>query len=695
MSLIKKILCLIVLISTFHVESLEMIAAQREGDGVGYKNQYSKFSLYHAFEKTSWQPFIDARYLLLNHGKNGANLGTGLGYQFEKENRLTGYAYFDLTESKTDHYFNQITAGLSYTHPLLVSGKDYGEFTCYFNGYFPIKNREKNVKAPSFAKFKGNHLIINQTDRLALTGTNLELGYLSSYWNDFNIYVAGSGYYFEKASLDTFGGYGKLRVTYNDLIHAEVMVSGDRLFGTNVSGTFGIRIPLDCKGMKAVKTKTPRLHRLRPVERFEPMILDTEKRKVIAKNKCGKTLNYIFVNNLCGSCGTFESPFGTLLEAQNASTPCDTIYVFRGDGTTTGMDMGVVMQENQTLAGSGSPLTVGTTLGPVTIPKLTELRPVITNTTGNGITLAINNTINGIIIDGSAGIGIVLDNINPNPSTININCTDSIRNTLQGGGFGANGPLVLNISNSNFSSNMAQGLAGASLQGKTMIFVNNSDFINNITNGFIWNAINNSESSINLCNSRFLDTQGSSNMFLVAQEASFSCIATSCQFNNVADEGVEIFIFNDVYANLHFRYCEANSNGTDGFSLLALSATPSSVKAAFDQCSANSNGVNGFSVETFAFNPFHTIYKACNANSNGANGFSVETNAFNPFHTIYKACNANSNQQNGFLLVSPNSVISGRIEHCTGTQNSVNSFSLTDPDGVILISKDNTVTMDL
>ncbi|MCK4935066.1 MAG: hypothetical protein KAR79_05715, partial [Simkaniaceae bacterium] len=285
--MLKKIVFLCAWISLHSIHSLEMTASHRQGSGVGYNRQYSKVELFHAFESQSLQPFIDLRYLVFNHGKQGANIGIGLGNEFEKKNRVAAYAYFDLRESQTNHFFNQITAGLSYTHPLLVSGKDWGEFTCYFNGYFPMKNREKNIRAPSFASFKGNHLMVYQTDRVALTGTNLELGYLSNTWKEFNLYLAGSAYYFERANLDAFGGFGKLRVTYRDFVSAEVFVSGDRLFGTNVSGTIGVRIPLDKKGMRAVKAREYRLHKLRPVERFEPMVLDTTKRKEVAKDACG------------------------------------------------------------------------------------------------------------------------------------------------------------------------------------------------------------------------------------------------------------------------------------------------------------------------------------------------------------------------------------------------------------------------
>ena len=89
--LIQRCFCFVFMIATFlsvPAISLEMIVKHRQGDGVGYKNRYSKIGLYHAFEQKAWQPFIDVRYLLLEKTKSGANLGAGLGYRFAKGNRL-------------------------------------------------------------------------------------------------------------------------------------------------------------------------------------------------------------------------------------------------------------------------------------------------------------------------------------------------------------------------------------------------------------------------------------------------------------------------------------------------------------------------------------------------------------------------------------------------------------------------------
>ncbi|MCK4934692.1 MAG: hypothetical protein KAR79_03805 [Simkaniaceae bacterium] len=520
----------------------EFIAGHRHGSGVGYNTQYSKFAFYKAFEDQAVQPFIDLRYLILNHGKPGANIGAGVGYQFANDNRLSAYGYFDVTKSRTNYLFNQITAGLSYTHPLIVSGKDWGEFTCYFNGYFPMKSKEHNIKSPEFAKFQGNHMFIKRTNRLALTGTNLELGYFSSRWRDFNLYIAGSAYYFNRSHQDAFGGLGKLRIIYNDLINAEVLVSGDRLFGTNVSGTLGIRIPLSPRGMKAVKARKQNLHKSRPIERFEPMVLDKQTTKTVARNDCGKALKYLFVNNACyGNCGTFEKSYSTLAAAENASNPGDHIYVFSGDGTTKGMDAGIVMQENQVLAGSGTALNECTQFGAICIPALTCNRPQITNLAGPGVTLARNNTINGITVKGASETGFRYI-INEGNSSINLQSCMAIGNST-GVSITANGSSVLFLNIENYLADFNRGISlSVKSNDSSTISLNARNVISQFARqgGVFLNSKDNSVFNINLC----------------------TCVSS----NSIDFSEIEVTAQNDSVLNATLNYCIAKEGERNGFS---------------------------------------------------------------------------------------------------------------------------------
>jgi hypothetical protein len=114
------------------------------------------------------------------------------------------------------------------------------------------------------------------------------------------------------------------------------------------------------------------------------------------------------VNNTSHSLGTFEDPFPTLLDAQNASSANQGIYVFPGDGTTNGMSDGIVLKDGQLFLGASFAYTIPTTIGPIFLPAMASTMPNITNTAGDVVTLGNNNTVFGFNItttfDGSNGI---------------------------------------------------------------------------------------------------------------------------------------------------------------------------------------------------------------------------------------------------------------------------------------------------
>ncbi len=60
-----------------------------------------------------------------------------------------------------------------------------------------------------------------------------------------------------------------------------------------------------------------------------------------------------------GGVGGSQDPFDTLAEATSASAAGDTIYLFAGDGSTTGTSGTVTLKSNQRLIGQRAPLAVG------------------------------------------------------------------------------------------------------------------------------------------------------------------------------------------------------------------------------------------------------------------------------------------------------------------------------------------------
>ncbi len=147
---------------------------------------------------------------------------------------------------------------------------------------------------------------------------------------------------------------------------------------------------------------------VQPVDRSE--IIPVGKQRVTGpaiNPATGEPFFFIFVNNTSHSLGTFESPYPTLLEAQNGSSPNNVIYVFPGDGSTTGMNAGITLQNGQMLLGAASKYSLTTTLGTVSVPALAAYQPVLTNTTtAPVVTLANNNVVSGLQISNVNGNGI-------------------------------------------------------------------------------------------------------------------------------------------------------------------------------------------------------------------------------------------------------------------------------------------------
>ncbi|WP_344777895.1 Ig-like domain-containing protein [Nocardioides panacisoli] len=109
-------------------------------------------------------------------------------------------------------------------------------------------------------------------------------------------------------------------------------------------------------------------------------------------------------NNAAGNAGTSDAPFNTLAQADAASAANDTIYLYEGDGTTTGYTAGITLKSGQNLVGDGAQLKVGSD---VLAAGTAGNRPTITRTGGDVVVLAAGNTVRDLAIDpNGAGSGI-------------------------------------------------------------------------------------------------------------------------------------------------------------------------------------------------------------------------------------------------------------------------------------------------
>ena len=115
---------------------------------------------------------------------------------------------------------------------------------------------------------------------------------------------------------------------------------------------------------------------------------------------------YVKNNAAANGTGRSSDPFDTLAEAQTASSAGDTIYVFYGDGTTTGQAAGIVLKDQQRLLGEGVALTMPVSVNgganPTTL-RAAGSKPLIDNTAGDCVsvsTASIGATFSNIEVRG-------------------------------------------------------------------------------------------------------------------------------------------------------------------------------------------------------------------------------------------------------------------------------------------------------
>ncbi|MES2121952.1 MAG: right-handed parallel beta-helix repeat-containing protein [Chlamydiota bacterium] len=374
-----------------------------EGGGIGYNQGYTTLEAFIAADPGRWSvmPYLDARGHIFDNGKWAANAGAGLRTILGC--RTYGLnAYYDYRNTHKLHY-NQIGLGLETLGKL---------WDIRINGYLPVGKKITSPYNTQFDHFSGNRMILSQKHQFAMKGADAEVGFHFGKSRLFDFYAAAGPYYFiGEIGHNTWGGKGRLNGMFKDYITLEISDSYDTRFHNNFQVQLTLSLPFGRKSLVKKKgcLSTCKLadalnsRMLQPVGRQEIIVVGSGKKHPVAIDpSTGLPLFFIFVDNTSNSAGTYASPYPTLAQAQANSQPGDTIYVFPGDGTTTGMDSGISLKASQKFWGSGVSHSIQTTAGTISIPAQSSTSPTITNTNidteGNAINLASNNAISGFTI---------------------------------------------------------------------------------------------------------------------------------------------------------------------------------------------------------------------------------------------------------------------------------------------------------
>lgn len=371
--------------------------------GIGYNHGYSTLEFFltpYKICNRSWLPFIDLRGHVFDNGRFAANAGIGLRYISNKR-VWGGNVYYDYRDTSKQHY-NQIALGLESLGKL---------FDYRINGYLPVGWKQSHRYSSSFNSFQGHTMLIQSKYDFALGTVNAEVGAHVNSLKKVPLYFAAGPYYMSGKGATTWGGCLRASIEFfSQYVRIEGNVAYDHFFKWTGQGQISINIPFGgkCKvkrkeNQSCAQTTVLSYRAMQPVERNE--IIPVGKQNIISpaiNPATGQPYYFVFVNNTSSSSGTYESPYHSLIQAQNNSSQGDIIYVFPGNGTTTGMDSGIFLKANQKFWGSGINHSLATTQGDILIPAQTSLSPRITNinidTDGNAITLATHNSISGFTI---------------------------------------------------------------------------------------------------------------------------------------------------------------------------------------------------------------------------------------------------------------------------------------------------------
>lgn len=429
-----------------------------ESGGIGYKDGYTTLETFIASDPSRWKatPFLDVRGHVFNNGKWAANAGIGIRALWG--NRAYGInAYYDYRNASRLHS-NQVGAGLETLGKL---------FDFRINGYLPVGTKTSSPYHTTFGGFSGNSMLVSQKYQSAMKGADAEFGFHFGRSKSFDFYTAAGPYYFiGEAAPTTWGGKARILGTFKEILTLEISDSYDRTFHNKFQGQISLTYSFGPKSKVKKQGRTCKLanalndRMLQPVGRQEIIVIGSERKKTIGIDPAtGLPYFFVFVDNTSSSKGTYESPYHSLEQAQNNSSPNDVIYVFPGDGTTKGMDSGISLKQNQKLWGSSVKQSIQTSKGTIPIPAQSKSAPTITNqnvdTEGNAITLAANNSISGIAIKAALN--------------------DAIYGTdLQS----------LYVSSCTFENTSTFPIE-ACFPGKASIFLTNNQFLNNVNGIFL------------------------------------------------------------------------------------------------------------------------------------------------------------------------------------------------------------------
>ncbi|MBU6234991.1 MAG: inverse autotransporter beta domain-containing protein [Alphaproteobacteria bacterium] len=426
----------------------------------------------------------DLRLMDDNQDNNEGNIGVGYRKMVTGTPMGDGIAganiWYDRRHTDLGTNFNQVTVGAEWLGD---------EWDARANVYIPLNKKKDYIGAVAGGGgFTGTQIVAFSNQNLteeALTGVDLEFGWrlplMDAYTDSTRVY--GGGYHFTGDDADDVTGY-RVRIT-SDI--TEDFQVGTRFQRDDERGSQGfmeatIRFPFGnkqsykTKGLKARLDESPE----RDIDIVSGQAVTGTRTSTVLNNATTAAAQEVWhVDNTAagGGDGSYENPFNTLAAAEAAAGAHDVIYVHHGDGTTTGMDAGITIDDvGQKLIGSGVAITPS--LINVDVSGLTDFTsnstliaastaPSLTNSAGDIVLVTADKAVvSGISASNASGIGnrgISVDNSSGAAwDSVKITHVTANNNTSYGVVVAANnaGSSIANITLDNIVANDSVNAAG-------------------------------------------------------------------------------------------------------------------------------------------------------------------------------------------------------------------------------------------
>lgn len=692
------------------------------GDSVGYIRGFQTLA---AFQPIIINPdelilWMSPRgYVTYNSGDFAGNLGAGIRWLEPTSQRILGAGFWWDHDNNGSNQYDQLGGSAEWLGNM---------FDLRVNTYFPTNQNVHLVGqtfTPSSAPFfVGNNIAVGQNTFIlnnALKGGDFEGGGALPGIGDLGIRAYAGGYYYEGplSGGGVYGVRGRLEALITQNLWGTVIVTHDRLFGTNVSaaGTIYIGSGQAPKFFGRIPMTT-RLYQQMERQYRVAVQRDVENDMALALRAGGTggsggpigtpiVVDHVDNTAPAGGNGTVEHPLNTL----PTTTPgnVDIIFVRRGDGTSTGMNQGITLNNFQRLLGDGVTHQFTSLQGTFTLPGFTAgALPTITNINADGtaVRIASNNEVSGFNITNPGGFGI------SNSGFANDLSTQPISN------FNINNVVVTGAGNTPGANPSGDGLHLENATGTGLIA--SSQFNNNTANGvFINNANPPSTAALALnvggttANNVTANGNGQAGIFLGSSGAEIDPTFNNVTASNNKADGIQISLTAGATMTGVFKNVTASNNDNpfvsavigSGFDYQSIASTGS---ITMTQSTFNSNGLSGLLINLSAASTFTGSFDQVTANSNNnpvnfasagppgffGNGFDYRSDASTGTVTITRST-FDTNGLNGInfatangstltaMLINNNTTINANLQDGIGFQNTDSSVIATLLNNVI------------